>query len=173
MTKKELPLKVEYREGKPIFTLSGDFYFNVGVWDLRNTPSWEWNVIKSMGEELKIDDPLQIISNDLGIISNLMYRGTSIDKLEELLNTGTDRIGKGLGSKTFASPYFEKAREYGYGAMMIGGQDLDKKICIALYDGNGMRGVDAGNSEGRGYFFEFTKDPREVLKGILVLDPKR
>ncbi|MFC1741600.1 hypothetical protein ACFL3V_03630 [Nanoarchaeota archaeon] len=79
---------------------------------------------------------------------HLHYRCTSSERLEQIIQTGTDRDDR----MTYVTRHFEKAFEYG---------SMPKLLLV--YDAKGTKFIGGGE----GYLHEFTEDPKSLLQGVM------
>jgi len=104
-----------------------------------------------------------VIQHDLK--QSLVYRCVNSEKLDLILETGSDIPNTKKGSEIFATDYLEKCTEYG-SVGSTAGEPLKNDLCVMLYDVNGLE------QKRNSYVSKFLKDPKEVLKGILIFRNK-
>lgn len=103
---------------------------------------------------------------------DLVFRAVAgSDSTEQIVSKGVDSIGsepinnKKTSRQIFASPYLDKATEYGQ-TYRVTGEILDKDLIVILYSSDQLVLVED-------YKYEFKSEPKDALAGVLLLKGKK
>lgn len=152
----------EIRNGIPVYTLVGDFCYVTYKLHLEGE-EWRWvtDLESAILKELSLERPFSLI-----------YRGVKPHQLDDVLKNGSDIPNQRVGTDTWATQYLDKTFEAGGRASLPPiaiGEAPPEDILVMIYDRSGLRLRDMSDI----YKFTFVKEPKEVLKGALLLKPVR
>jgi hypothetical protein len=94
-----------------------------------------------------------------------LWRAVRGEQLDDVLATGSDIPGAKIGTQTYATRHLTKATEYGTGRAVIVDSDLEDDVCVMMYDQTGLKSNEAN------YEVTFLAEPKDCLKGVLMLRP--